>query len=131
MKRVYVQLQADLALLEAKIKELGDVVLVIFDPISSYFGKTDTYRNTEVRAALEPIVDMAGSHDVVVIGNTHLAKERRGSATARVLDSVAMTATVRAVYMVIEDANEPDRRSFVPSRRNWGRASTACRSGSS
>ena len=71
-------LQADLALLEAKIKELGDVVLVIFDPISSYFGKTDTYRNTEVRAALEPIVDMAGSHDVVVIGNTHLAKGAKG-----------------------------------------------------
>ena len=113
-------LQADLALLEAKIKDLGDVALVIFDPISSYFGKTDTYRNTEVRAALEPIVDMAASRDVVVVGNTHLAKGAKGNANARVLDSVAMTAAVRAVYMVIEDADDPDRRLFVPSKTNLG-----------
>ena len=31
-----------------------------------------------------------------------------------------MTATVRAVYMVIEDANDPDRRLFVPSKANLG-----------
>jgi putative DNA primase/helicase len=33
-------LQADLALLEQKIAEIGDVVLVIIDPVSSYTVST-------------------------------------------------------------------------------------------
>ena len=34
-------LQADLDLLEKKIAEIGDVLLVVVDPISSYLGKAD------------------------------------------------------------------------------------------
>ena len=45
-------LQADIALLEELLEGIPDARLLIFDPISAYFGKTDTYRNTEVRAAL-------------------------------------------------------------------------------
>jgi hypothetical protein len=113
-------LHADLNELERLIEQLGDVVLVIFDPISSYFGKTDTYRNTEVRGVLEPVVKMAARRDLAIVGNTHLAKGAKGRANMRVLDSVAMTAAVRSVYMVIEDANDPKRRLFLPSKGNLG-----------
>ena len=42
-------LQADLKLLEEKIDEIGDVGLIVIDPISSYLGKTDSHKNAEVR----------------------------------------------------------------------------------
>src|SRR5262249_39867802 len=47
-------LQADLARLEAKIRELKDVVAVIIDPISSYMGKTDSHKNSETRGVIDP-----------------------------------------------------------------------------
>ena len=116
-------LQSDLARLERKIAGVGDVALVIFDPISSYFGKTDTYRNTEVRGVLEPVVKMAARCKIAIICNTHLAKGSKGRANMRILDSVAMTAAVRSVYMVIEDASDPKRRLFLPSGETSGHQS--------
>jgi AAA domain-containing protein/bifunctional DNA primase/polymerase-like protein len=113
-------LQADLVRLEHFIMEIGDVLLVIFDPISSYFGRTDTYRNSEVRGVLEPLVKMAARLGIAIIGNTHLAKGSKGRANMRILDSVAMTAAVRSVYMVTEDADDSRQRLFLPSGGNLG-----------
>jgi AAA domain-containing protein len=41
-------LQHDLALLEAECNRIGDVVLIVVDPVSSYLGKTDSHKNAEV-----------------------------------------------------------------------------------
>jgi putative DNA primase/helicase len=114
------QLQEDLARLEGKIKELGDVRLVIFDPLSAYFGKTDTYRNSEVRAVLGPVADMAARNRVAIVGNTHFAKGGTGSANMRILDSVAITAQARTVYVVTKDPDDPGKRLFLPSKGNLG-----------
>jgi putative DNA primase/helicase len=48
-------LQLDLPELERKISELGDVALVIIDPITSYLGKVDSHKNAELRSVLEPL----------------------------------------------------------------------------
>ena len=47
-------LRADLAALEEKIKAIGDVVLVIIDPITSYLGSIDSHKNAEVRGSVDP-----------------------------------------------------------------------------
>ena len=52
-------LQLDLPELEKKIAELGDVLLVIIDPITSYLGKVDSHKNAELRSVLEPLGKMA------------------------------------------------------------------------
>jgi putative DNA primase/helicase len=114
-------LQEDLARLERELDRVGDVALVVFDPISSYFGKTDTYRNTEVRGVLEPLVKLAARRRIAIIGNTHLTKGSKGRASMRILDSVAMTAAVRSVYMVVEDADDKRQRFFVSSGGNLGK----------
>jgi len=44
-------LGVDLIELEKLIMSLGDVRLVIFDPINSYFGKADTYKSAQVSGA--------------------------------------------------------------------------------
>ena len=55
-------LQTDIELLERKIAEIGDVALVIVDPVSSYLGKTDSHKNSEVRGVLEPLERHGRAH---------------------------------------------------------------------
>jgi hypothetical protein len=114
-------LEADVSELEKLIVEIGDVVLVIFDPISSYFGKTDTYRNTEVRGVLEPLARLASRHRISIIGNTHLGKNEKAKANFRILDSVAITNFGRAVSLVVKDPADPERRLWIPTAGNLSR----------
>jgi putative DNA primase/helicase len=72
-------LQADLDLLEMKIDEVGEVALVIIDPVSSYLGKTDSHKNTEVRGVLEPISEMAARKRTAILSVTHFSKSNSGT----------------------------------------------------
>ena len=48
-------LQLDLSELERKIEELGDVLIVVIDPITSYLGKVDSHKNAELRLTRGPV----------------------------------------------------------------------------
>src|SRR5262249_8414666 len=68
-------LQADLGLLAQKIAEIGDVRLVVIDPISSYMGpKVDSHVNAAVRGVLEPVSEMAARLRVAILSITHPPK---------------------------------------------------------
>ncbi len=114
-------LQLDLFELEKKITELGDVLLVIIDPITSYLGKVDSHKNAELRSVLEPLGEMASRLDVTVIANTHLSKAATGSANSRVIGSVAFVNHARAAFIVTADPEDGGRRLFLPSKTNLGR----------
>ncbi len=47
--RAAVTLQGDLENLRRKIEEVGDVVLVVIDPISGYVGNVDSHNNSKLR----------------------------------------------------------------------------------
>jgi putative DNA primase/helicase len=116
-------LQADLALLERKIAEIGDVVLVIIDPISSYMGKTDSHKNAEVRGALEPLSEMAGRLKVAILSITHFSKVGAGNnskALHRFIGSIAFVGAPRAAFAVIEDADNEGRILFLHAKTNMG-----------
>jgi putative DNA primase/helicase len=65
-------LVTDLHLLRAKIKQVGEVKLVQIDPITAYLGNTkgkvDSFRTTDVRTVLAPVVDFAAELRVAVVG---------------------------------------------------------------
>jgi len=114
-------LQADLALLERKIREIGDVALVIIDPISSYMGKTDSHKNSEVRGALEPLSEMAERMRVAVLSITHFSKAGSGNtnkALHRFIGSIAFVGAPRAAFAVIEDADNEGRILFLHAKNN-------------
>ena len=90
-RRVF-NLQGDLALLEAMITRIEDVRLVVIDPISSYLGRTDSHKNSELRATLEPIGDLASRLGVAFVAVTHLNKNNGASANQRVTGSIAFVA---------------------------------------
>ena len=111
-------LQLDLAEFEKKIAELGDALLVIIDPITSYLGRVDSHKNAELRSVLEPLGKMAARLRVTVIANTHLSKASVGSANSRVIGSVAFVNHSRATFIVTADAEDRGRRLFLPSKTN-------------
>jgi putative DNA primase/helicase len=113
-------LQSDLATLEDAIANLGDVRLVIIDPVSSYLGKVDSHKNAEVRTVLEPIGEMASRLRVAVVAVTHFSKGAGSSANHRIIGSIAFVAAARAAFIVSRDPDDENRRLFVPSKNNLG-----------
>jgi putative DNA primase/helicase len=114
-------LQLDLPELEKKIGELGDVLLVIIDPITSYLGNVDSHKNAELRSVLEPLGKMAARQRATVIANTHLSKASGGSANSRVIGSVAFVNHARAAFIVTADSEDSGKRLFLPSKTNLGK----------
>jgi putative DNA primase/helicase len=69
-------LQQDLVRLAEKISEIGDVRLIVVDPITAYMGagKIDTHKTADVRAVLSLLTEFSDKHGVAVIGLTHPSK---------------------------------------------------------
>ena len=114
-------LQADLELLEAKIEEIGDVALVVIDPISSYLGTTESHKNAEVRGVLEPLTETAERMRVAVLSVTHFSKGGSNStskALHRFIGSIAFVGAPRMAFAVIEDADNPERRLLLSAKNN-------------
>ena len=114
-------LQHDLDLLEKKIAEIGSVVLVVVDPVSSYLGKTDSHKNSEVRGVLEPLSEMAQRTRIAMLSVTHFSKAGAGNTTKalhRFIGSIAFTGAPRAAFAVIEDAEYDGRRLLLHAKNN-------------
>jgi hypothetical protein len=125
-------LVTDLHLLRKAIKRIGNVVLVIIDPVSAYLGvgKVDGRSATDVRGVLTPMKDMAEELHVAVIGIAHFnKKDDIKSALLRVSDSIAYVAAARHVYAVLDDPEDKNSKLFVKAKNNLARDTKALRYG--
>jgi hypothetical protein len=125
-------LVTDLHLLRKAIKRIGNVVLVIIDPVSAYLGvgKVDGRSATDVRGVLTPLKDMAEELHIAVIGIAHFnKKDDIKSALLRVSDSIAYVAAARHVYAVLDDPDDKDCKLFVKAKNNLARDTKALRYG--
>lgn len=113
----------DLPRLQEAVQKIGGVRLLIVDPIvSAVVG--DSHKNTEVRRALQPVVDLASACGFAVLGITHFSKGGQGTDPAqRVVGSVAFTAVARVVLVAAKVKGEgeaEDRRILARSKSNLG-----------
>ena len=113
---------ADVALIEEAVIKLGDCKLMVIDPIGSYLGgKTDAYRDNEVRALLAPIAALAERYGVAIVVVSHHRKSPGNIADDLILGSRAFTGVARAVWHVTHDSENHDRRLLLPGKNNLAR----------
>jgi len=102
-KRKTFNLQDDLDMLGAAIDRVGNARLVCIDAITSYMGKIDSHRTTDVRAVLEPIASFAEAHKVAILGVTHPPKAAQGNALRAFAGSFAFVAAPRLTFFVTSE----------------------------
>ena len=111
-------LTSDVEQLKDEAVRIGDVKMIIIDPISAYLGKIDSHRNTEVRDALNPIIKFADEIGACLLCVTHLNKGGSGNALSRVTGSIAFAAAARACFVVTRDPDDQERRLMLPLKNN-------------
>lgn len=111
-------LKRDIIRLDMEIKRIGDVRLVVVDPITAFLGDVDSHKNAEVRALLAPLKDLASRHEVAVLAVSHLNKGNGGNALYRVSGSLAFVAAARAAWLIIKDPEDEQRRLVLPCKNN-------------
>lgn len=117
-------LAADVHRLALMVERLGDVSLLIVDPITAYLGNTDSHKNADIRALLTPLTKMAEERGIAVVCVTHLNKGGSAEALMRFSGSLAFVAAARAAFIVAKDPDNGTRRLFLPVKNNIGKDET-------
>lgn len=109
--------------LRAAMTEVGDVRLLVVDPIVSAVAG-DSHKNAEVRRALQPLVDLALQHRCALLGITHFTKGTAGrEPVERITGSLAFGALARLVMVTAKAEpkdGEPARRFLARAKSNIG-----------
>lgn len=93
----------------------------MIDPVAAFCGKVDSHKNSEVRGLLAPLAELAGRHRVAIVSVTHLSKTGGTTAVYRAMGSLAFAAAARAVWAIVKDQDDPQRRLFLPAKLNLAR----------
>lgn len=111
----------DMALLIEAAREIPDLKLVIIDPVVSVVDG-DSYKNAEVRRALQPLVNLAAECGAAIVGITHFTKGTQGKdPVERITGSIAFAAIARIVWGAVKGETEDDPRLFVRMASNIGK----------
>lgn len=111
-------LTKDIKFLEEKVDKLGNVRLIIIDPVTAYTGEADTHKVAEVRAIMSQLHTFAIERKLGVILVTHLNKNAGNSDINRITGSNAFPAAARIVYAIVRDPDEPRRRLMLQIKSN-------------
>jgi len=114
-------LATDLPRLGEMLSHIGDVALVVIDPITAYLGGTDSHKNADIRALLSPLGGLAAKHGAAIVCVSHLNKGGNGEALLRVTGSLAFVAASRAAFLIARDKEDNNRRLFLPIKNNIGK----------
>jgi len=110
-------------LAEAAIR-VGDVRMLICDPVVSAVTG-DSHKNTEVRRALQPLVDLGIELGCAILGISHFSKGSQGrDPTERVSGSLAFGALARVVLAAAkvqdDESEHAGRRILARTKSNIG-----------
>ncbi len=114
----------DMEMLRYRLAEIGDVRLLIVDPIVSAIAG-DSHKNAEVRRGLQPLADLAASMRCALLGITHFSKGTGGrDPVERLTGSLAFGALARVVLVAAKHQEEGEDgrivRLFLRAKSNIG-----------
>jgi hypothetical protein len=110
-------LARDIAVLNDAIHSLRPELLII-DPITAYLGRTDAYRDAEVRGMLVPLIAGLEELHAALLAIAHLTKDQTRQALHRPGGSVAFVAAARLAFCLAPAPHDPDLRVLAPLKTN-------------
>jgi hypothetical protein len=111
---------ADFQSLEEELAARPDVRLVVIDPAGAYVGRTDDYNDSELRALLGPLAELAARRGVTILLVKHLVKGTTARAVHKVSGSAGYVNAVRAAFVVAPDPDDGDKKLLLPLKINLG-----------
>ncbi|MDP3269795.1 MAG: AAA family ATPase [Legionella sp.] len=114
----------DMEPLRQLLKEIGEVHLLIINPIVSAISG-DSHKNAEVRRSLQPLIDLTASMRCALLGITHFSKGTSGrDPVERLTGSLAFGTLARIVLVVSKQQKQGDdchtTRIFLRAKSNIG-----------
>jgi hypothetical protein len=98
---------SSLAALEALIRERGDVLAVVIDPVSAFVpDQLDDHKDAHVRRMLRPLAELAERTGVAIILIKHLNKSDSGNGGNLVSGSRGYVNAARAAFLLGPDPEE-------------------------
>lgn len=104
-----VKLPEDVDWLRTLAGSVGEVGLLVIDPVANHLGPRNSNQEAEVRHAIAPLNGLADDLKCLIVGVRHVGKDRSRGAIASILGSTAWVDTPRAVVMIAAD----DENEFV------------------
>lgn len=125
----------DLIELQRIIRETGDVLLVLLDPLGPLLGEADSHNHAETYRLLAPLATLAEETGTAIVAVHHDRKLRAGTAIDRLMGSRAFSALPRNVHAVIREPREDEgqtapsdeTRLFAHAKASLSRKSPALR----
>jgi AAA domain len=103
----WIQLPRDIERLGNTIAEIGDIGLVIIDPVGNHITGKNSNSDTDIRDAIAPLNDLADKHETMAVGIRHLSeKEAKAGVLAAILGASAWVQVPRAVIGIARDRND-------------------------
>lgn len=126
-KNTAVDLTSDLNLIATKIKEIGDVQVVIIDPLLAYAKGIDSHKFSDSAQFMESLKSLAEATGVAILCVMHLNKGASTDALTRLMGSVGFSTSARSVWLFARDGTDEQsqRRFFVPCKSNMAKTQIA------
>jgi AAA domain len=100
----------DVDALSEMVDRLGDVRLVTIDPLGSFVQGISGHNDSEVRALMQPLFDLAEAKNVAVILVMHPNKDGEKDILDRASNSGAFTQMARMLWYYSPDPKDKSRR---------------------
>ena len=108
-------LDNDCQRLEQEIKRIGDVGLVVIDPITNYLGNKKMNLEEEIRGGiLMPLADAAKNNNCAIVTVGHLNKRgAEAGVLQRLMGAAAFGGVARDVFIFGPDPDDEDKYAHV------------------
>jgi len=111
----------NVSLLKNLVKKIGNVLLIIFDPVNAYFDRSvNTDKDPDIRRNLTSLVNLAEEENLSILFILHLNKNEAAKAVFRVMGSMGFVGSARSVWAISRDEEDgkEDRRLLTPIKTN-------------
>lgn len=129
-KRKFIDLFEQLDLLETEIQNIGNVKLIIIDPISYFTGTLKDHVNTEVCNFIDSLNYLAKKYDLSIIFNKHLRKQSSHSTITNAINEVAgggaWINSPRQSWLISPHPKEQEKIVLVNLKSNVAKKGQTC-----